>query len=75
VSGKYKWEPVDDKTATELIGTGVHTGLRKGSEAPSSAALWRAIHDSDDGAWDDALRWCMWAMREMGYDICQKVKP
>lgn len=68
------YEPVTQEEATSLIGEGVHTGLRKGSEAPSSAALWRAIAFCDDGAWDDALKYCVWGLDVMGFAVCKKVK-
>lgn len=67
------YEPVDKDTAASLIGEGVHTGLRKGSEAPSSAKLWRAISESDDGAWGEAVRYCVWGLEQMGYAVCKKV--
>ena len=66
------YEPVDKDVAAELIGEGVHTGLRKGSEAKSSGPLWRAISESNDGAWSDALAYCMWGLESMGYVLCRK---
>lgn len=68
-----EYEEVDLETATSLIGEGVHTGLRKGSEAPSSATLWRAISDSDDGAWDDALSFMVEGLASVGYVLCKKL--
>ena len=67
------WEPISDEEAQEQIGEGVHTGLRKGSDAPSSGPLWRAISDSNDGAWSDALAYCVWGLESMGYRICKQV--
>ena len=52
-----------------IIGTGVHTGLRKGSDAPSAHGLWTAISRSQDGAWSDAAEYCLWSLRYMGYEI------
>jgi hypothetical protein len=66
------YEPVDQETATSLIGEGVHTGLRRGTEAPSSGPLWRAINDADDGAWEDALAFCMDGLESMGYVLCKE---
>lgn len=68
------YEPVTDEAAADLIGEGVHTGLRKGSEAASSGPLWRAISESEDGAWSDAVRYCVWGLKTMGYVICVEVK-
>lgn len=62
---------VPDDDAIEQIAIGVHTGLRKGSDAPTSGPLWRAIADSDDGAWTDAVRFCVHGLRSMGYAICK----
>jgi hypothetical protein len=68
------YEPIDTDTAASLIGEGIHTGLRKGSEAPSSATLWRAIAESDDSAWEDAVAFCLWGLEYSGYAICKKVE-
>lgn len=51
---------------TSLVGEGLHAGLRKGSEAPSSATLWQAIADSQDSAWEDALEYMAWGLEYMG---------
>lgn len=66
--------PVDINTVKSLIGEGIHTGLRKGSEAPSSTMIWSAISDSDDGAWDDALNFCLRSLESVGYRLF-KVEP
>lgn len=68
------YEPVTAEEAQEQIAIGVHTGLRKGSEAPDSAKLWRAISDSNDTSWSDAVRYCVWGLERMGYAICKKVE-
>ena len=60
---------VSDEELQEQIAVGVHTGLRKGSEAPSSASLHRAISASIDSAWSDAARYCVWGLRRMGYEV------
>lgn len=67
------WQPIEHEEAQEQIGQGIHTGLRKGSDAPSSGPLWRAISDSHDGAWGDALRFCVWGLESMGYRLCKQV--
>lgn len=61
--------PVDDKTAASLLGEGIHTGLRKGTDAEDSHELWKAISDSDTTAWSDAIDYCLWGLKEMGYQI------
>ena len=66
------YEPVSKEVAQEQIAIGVHTGLRKGSEAPDSAKLWRAIHDSNDSSWSDAVRYCVNGLEAMGYAVCKK---
>jgi hypothetical protein len=70
---KVTYEPVDKDVAAELIGEGVHVGLRKGSEAPSSGPLWKAISGSTDTAWSDAIGYCVWGLESMGYVLCKKV--
>ena len=60
---------VEVEDLKSILGEGIHTGLRKGSEAESAMPLWRAISASDDGAWGDALGFAIWGLRYMGYDI------
>lgn len=67
------WEPLEDAEAAELIGEGIHTGLRKGTEAPSSILLWQAISDSDDGAWSEALTYLVQGLTYLGYKLCTRV--
>lgn len=59
----------DDEELASHIAVGMHTGLRKGTDAPSSGALWRAINESDDGAWFDAAKFCVYGLKQMGYTI------
>jgi len=66
---------VPDDELSEQIAVGMHTGLRKGSEAPTSHALWKAIKDSDDSAWSDAADYCVWGLKEMGYQITKAGQP
>lgn len=65
------WEPISRETAMSVIGEGVHTGLRRGSDAPESGPLWRAIRESDQ-AWADALEYCIDGLEVMGLAICRK---
>jgi hypothetical protein len=60
---------VPDETLLSILGEGIHTGLRKGSDAPSADKLWQVISDSEDSAWGDALAFALWGLRKMGYDI------
>ena len=48
------WVLLPADQARGIIGMGLHTGLRKGTDAPEALALWEAISGSDQ-AWDDAL--------------------
>lgn len=64
------YTPVDDEDAMGIIGEGIHTGLRKGSQAPEAHDLWVAISNSEQ-AWDDALSYCLWGLGQMGYAICE----
>lgn len=67
ITGKF--EVVDRETATYLIGHGVHTGLRKGTEAPNSGVLWRGIQRSSDSSWSDAVQYCIDNLEGAGYRI------
>jgi hypothetical protein len=63
---------VDDEEFAGLLMEGVHTGLRKGTEAPKSGALWQAISEavfSDDTSWGDACRFAVYGIKYMGYRL------
>jgi len=57
-----------------VIGEGLHTGLRKGTDAPESAALWRAISESDR-AWHEALAFLVDGLASMGFVVTKPAKP
>jgi hypothetical protein len=65
----------EDQELADNIAVGMHTGLRKGSEAPSSGPLWRAIGESTDSAWSDAAKFCVWGLKEMGYTVTREDEP
>jgi hypothetical protein len=65
-----RWVPVEDEDAMSLIGEGVHTGFRKGTEASGSSAAWRAIAAEDSG-WGDAVGFAVDGLTSMGYRLCQ----
>ena len=65
---------VSDEEFAEHIAIGVHVGLRKGSEAPSSGPLWRAISESSDSAWSDAAEYCVHGLRSMGFKLVREVE-
>jgi hypothetical protein len=65
------WVPVSKKDARSIIGEGVHTGLRKGTDADGAHELWDAIHKSDE-AWSDALEFFVWGLDQMGMALCKK---
>lgn len=57
-----------------MLGEGIHTGLRKGTDAESAHDLWVAISNSNDGAWSDALDYALWGIQYMGYEIVKVEK-
>lgn len=65
------WVPVDEGVTMSVIGEGLHTGLRKGSDAPEAPALWNAIQASDQ-AWTDALMYLVWGLAEMNFALCKR---
>lgn len=67
------WVPVDEASAQSIIGEGLHTGLRKGTDAPEASALWHTISSSDE-AWSDALAYLTWGLDQMGIALCKKEK-
>jgi hypothetical protein len=62
----------EEKMLADNIAIGMHTGLRKGSEAMSSMTIWRAISESQDSAWSDAAMYCVWGLKQMGYKITRE---
>jgi len=72
MSAKQKKKPQVEVSVDELaeqIAVGVHTGLRKGSDAPSSGDLWKAVNASNDSAWYDAAQFCADGLLYMGYHV------
>jgi hypothetical protein len=68
---------VSDEDFASLLMEGVHTGLRKGSEAPMSGPLWNAISKavySDDTSWGDACRFAVYGIKYMGYKLVKEVE-
>jgi adenine deaminase len=53
----------------EQIAVGVHTGLRKGSDADDAHNLWKVISDSETNAWISAATFCASGLQSMGYRI------
>jgi len=72
-SVKHTYEPVTQQELADQIALGMHTGLRKGSDAPSSGPLWQAIAASEDTAWSDAARFCAYGLESMGYEVRRKI--
>lgn len=65
-------QPLPLEEVAALISEGVHTGLRKGSDAEDAGDLWRAIYDSETSAWWDAVRYAAWGLDYMGYAVVKK---
>jgi hypothetical protein len=61
--------------AANVIGTSIHTGLRKGSDADSARRIWEAISKEDDLGWAEGCMWAFWAIRRMGYEIIKVDEP
>ena len=65
------WQPINKDEVVGQIAVGVHTGLRKGTDAPDAGDLWSAISNSDTYAWLDAVTFCVDGLYSMGYRVCQ----
>lgn len=68
------WTPLPAEKAASICGEGVHTALRKGTNAPGAHKAWRAIADMDSDGWSDAMAWFVWSLDYMGMAICTKEK-
>ena len=55
---------VDRETLADLIGEGVHAGLRKAAESPESSTAWRAISQMPD--WSDVIEFVVWGLEQSG---------
>jgi len=69
---KTEWEAMSKDDAASVVGEGLHTGLRKGTDAPEAHDLWKAIQDSEQ-AWSDAIDYLLWGLEQMNLAICRKV--
>lgn len=65
-----QWIPYDKDEAASIIGEGLHTGLRKGTDAPEAHDLWVAISESGE-AWTDALDYLLYGLDVMGLALCK----
>lgn len=66
-----RYVPVDKDEAASIVGEGIHTGLRKGTDAENSGDTWRAIAAPESG-WSDAIGFFMWGLDYMGMALCKK---
>lgn len=48
-----------------VLGEGIHTGFRKGSEHPRSSHYWNVINDMPDELWNDVLSYLVWSLDYM----------
>lgn len=48
------------------LGEGIHTGFRKGTDHPDSAAASKFIAHMDPKMWDDVLSFTVWGLESMG---------
>lgn len=60
---------VSTEELASAIAEGVHTGLRKGTDAEDSVDLWQAIRNSRSEAWGEAAAFCAAGLKMMGYTI------
>lgn len=60
---------VPREKAMDLIGEGLHTGLRKGCDGGSGA--WNAISDMAPDEWSGALRFLVDGLESMGYGLVE----
>ena len=68
---------VSDEDFAGMLMEGVHTGLRKGTEAPLSGEIWNLISKavfSDDTSWGDACRFAVYGIKYMGYKLVEEVE-
>lgn len=68
-----KYTEVSEEDFKSLIGEGVHTGLRKGTDAPEAHDLWVAISESEK-AWSEAIAYAVWGIKYMGYKLVKEEK-
>jgi hypothetical protein len=49
-----------------MIGEGLHTGFRKGSDHPENMKYWKIIQEMPTELWDDALRYLVSGLEYSG---------
>lgn len=48
-----------------ILGEGIHTAFRKGTDHPESARYWNVINDMPNELWDDVLAYLVWSLDYM----------
>lgn len=61
--------PVADKEILSLLGEAIHTGFRKGCDAPQAPVIWKAINDMPPKDWGRFLSYLLWSLRASGVTI------
>lgn len=67
------YKDVSDEDFKSLLGEGIHTGLRKGTDAPGAHDLWVSISNSGQ-AWSGAVAYAVWGLKYMGYKLVEEEK-
>lgn len=50
---------------SEILGEGIHTGFRKGSEHPDAHKYWMLIRDMPNELWGDVLEYAVGGLASM----------
>lgn len=66
-----EYTPVSREEAVSILGEGIHTGMRKGSDRPDSMVLHRAVNDHLR-VWTEALEFFVDGLDYMGMALCKK---
>lgn len=48
-----------------VIGEGIHTGFRKGSEHPRSSEYWNILNEMPSELWNEVLEYCVSGLEYM----------
>lgn len=57
---------ISEEDWRSVIGEGIHTGFRKGTDHPQAHDYWKLIEGIPDKLWDDVLAWTVSGLQYMG---------
>lgn len=58
-------KPLTENEWKSVLGEGIHTAFRKGSDHPRSSEYWNLINSMPNELWNDVLGYVVWGLESM----------